>query len=106
MISLYKKYICLLLFSLSVMMVQAQTETNCDPLASLPVSQGEINVNYGSVTNAFSFRNRTSFTVGQSIVGSGVGKEFTSQTGFWTRFLLPPKAPQVSPHKVTFLIGF
>ena len=77
------------------MMVQAQTETNCDPLASLPVSQGEINVNYGSVTNAFSFRNRTSFTVGQSIVGSGVGKEFTSQTGFWTRFLLPPKAPQV-----------
>ncbi|HMR90099.1 MAG TPA: LamG domain-containing protein, partial [Saprospiraceae bacterium] len=96
MISLYKKYIYLLVltFVSVTAWTQAEIETDCDPTAKLPVSQGEIIVNYGSVTNAFSFRNRTSFTVAQAVVGSGVGKEFTSQTGFWTRFLLPPKAPQ------------
>ncbi len=95
MIRKIKLYISICLLALGVFGVQAQQATDCDPLASLPVSQGEININYGSVTNAFSFRNRSSFTVAQPFIASSVGKEYTMQTGFWTRFLLPPKAPQV-----------
>jgi hypothetical protein len=94
MMTIYNKYVYLLLLLLVSTFGSAQVDTDCDPLAKLPVSQGDIIVNYGSVTNAFSFRNRSSFTVAQPLVGSGVGKDFTSQTGFWTRFLLPPKAPQ------------
>jgi hypothetical protein len=95
MIRKIQLYISICLLALGVSGLHAQQATDCDPLASLPVSQGEINVNYGSVTNAFSFRNRSSFTVAQPFIASSVGKEFTMQTGFWTRFLLPPKAPQV-----------
>jgi hypothetical protein len=95
MIRKIKLYISICLLALGVSGLHAQQATDCDPLASLPVSQGEININYGSVTNAFSFRNRSSFTVAQPFIASSVGKEFTMQTGFWTRFLLPPKAPQV-----------
>ncbi|HMT72391.1 MAG TPA: hypothetical protein PKD16_19660, partial [Saprospiraceae bacterium] len=95
MIPTYKKYIYLFLCLLISVTGWTQVETDCDPLSKLPVSKGDIIVNYGSVTNAFSFRNRSSFTVAQPLVGSGVGKDYTSQTGFWTRFLLPPKAPQV-----------
>jgi Concanavalin A-like lectin/glucanases superfamily/Secretion system C-terminal sorting domain len=96
MIHKIKLYISICMLALGVSVLQAQQATDCDPLASLPVSQGEININYGSVTNAFSFRNRSSFTVAQPFIASSVGKEFTMQTGFWTRFLLPPKAPQVT----------
>lgn len=95
MIHKIKFYISLCVWALCMQGVSAQQASDCDPLASLPVSQGEINVNYGSVTNAFSFRNRSSFTVAQPFITASVGKEFTTQTGFWTRFLLPPKAPLV-----------
>lgn len=95
MINILRFFIGFLVLTLSTQAIKAQQETDCDPLASLPVSQGEILVNYGSVTNAFTFRNRNSFTVAQPFINSSVGKEFTLQTGFWTRFLLPPKAPQV-----------
>jgi hypothetical protein len=73
----------------------AQQETNCDPFANQPITQGEVIFNYGSITNAFSFRNRTSFTISQPAVGVSVSQTYSSQFGFWTRFLLPPQAPQV-----------
>ncbi len=82
-------------FLLQCMIVSGQVETDCDPSANLPVTQGEVLFNYGSSTNAFSFRNRSSFTIGQPYVGSGLSQKYTSQTGFWARFLLPPQAPNL-----------
>jgi hypothetical protein len=73
----------------------AQVETDCDPTANLPITQGEVLFNYGSTTNAYSFRNRSSFTLGQPYVGSGLSQKYSSQTGFWARFLLPPQAPHL-----------
>jgi hypothetical protein len=79
-----------------------QQETDCDPTANLPITQGDVNFNYGSVTNSFSFRNRSSHTVAQSVVGNGVAKDFTAQSGFWSRFLLPPQAPAVQSSQGDF----
>jgi hypothetical protein len=82
-----------LLLIASVM--SAQVETDCNPTANLPITQGEVIFNYGSATNAFSFRNRSSYTVAQPFVGISLSQQFNSQTGFWARFLLPPQAPAV-----------
>jgi hypothetical protein len=73
--------------------LSAQTQTDCDPTANLPITQGEVIFNYGSATNAFSFRNRSSYTVAQPLVGISLSQQYNSQTGFWARFLLPPQAP-------------
>lgn len=74
----------------------SQHELECNPTANLPVTDGEVFVNYGSVTNAVSFNNRNSLTVGQPFIGASVSPERSMQTGFWSRFLLPPQAPKVS----------
>jgi len=74
---------------------QAQQETDCDPNANLPITQGQVFFNYGSTTNAFSFRNRSSFSVGQPYVGISIAQNYSTQSGFWARFLLPPQAPAV-----------
>jgi hypothetical protein len=79
-----------------------QEETNCDPSANLPVAQGEVLFNYGGTTNAFSFTNRSSHTIGQPVVGSSIGREFISETGFWARFLLPPQPPVVNASQGNF----
>lgn len=82
--------------------VFCQQETDCDPKAKFAVTQGDVDFNYGSVTNSFSFRNRSSLTVAQSVVGNGVAKDFTAQSGFWARFLLPPQAPQIQSSQGEF----
>jgi hypothetical protein len=96
MIRILKCYISLWVLLLLVQQGIAQQAIDCNPLANLPISKGEVNVNYGSATNAFNFRNRSSFTVGQPFIESSVGLEYNINTGFWTRFLLPPKAPLVA----------
>jgi hypothetical protein len=73
--------------------VLAQEETSCDPTAGLPVAQGEVLFNYGSSTNAFSFTNRSDFTVGQPLVGRSIAQNYITEYGFWARFLLPPQPP-------------
>ncbi len=95
------KYVLLFWCSLFVNVINAQ-ETDCDPTANLPITQGEVDFNYGSVTNSFSFRNRSSYTVAQSVIGNNVAKDFSAQSGFWSRFLLPPQAPQIQSSQGEF----
>lgn len=77
--------------------ISAQTvETDCNPLANLPATQGDVNLFYGSTTNAFSFRNKTSLIVGQPIVQISQSQDLTSSGGFWMRFLLPPTKPIIT----------
>jgi len=76
--------------------IGAQTvETDCDPLANLPATQGDVNLFYGSTTNAFSFRNRTSVIVGQPAIGISQNQNLNAATGYWMRFLLPPTKPVI-----------
>ncbi len=73
----------------------AQTATNCDPTANQPITGGELLINYGSATNVVSFRNRSSYTIAQPLVGYQYAQPYSSQDGFWARFLMPPQAPAV-----------
>ncbi|MEM1358619.1 MAG: LamG-like jellyroll fold domain-containing protein, partial [Bacteroidota bacterium] len=84
--------VALLLWSIPL---HAQNETECNPLEGLPVAQGEVLFNYGSVTNAFNFTNRSDNTIGQPLVGRGINQGFISEFGFWARFLVPPQPPAV-----------
>ncbi len=52
--------------------------------------------NFGSVTNAGSIKNRTTASVGESFLGSNFNQQYTGLTGFYSRFLLPPLAPNVT----------
>ncbi len=73
----------------------AQTATNCDPTANQPITGGELLINYGSATNVVSFRNRSSYTIAQPLIGYQYAQAYSSQDGFWARFLMPPQAPVV-----------
>ena len=75
--------------------VFAQQGTECNPI-NHPITQGEVFLNYGSATDAFSIRNRSSYSLGEPVIGSGVSQMFVSQYGFWSRFLIAPLAPIVS----------
>lgn len=102
MYSKIKNLIIFLLCTSSSISTYCQQEVDCDPRAKLAVTQGDVDFNYGSVTNSFSFRNRSSLTVAQSVVGNGIAKDFTAQSGFWARFLLPPQAPQIQSSQGEF----
>ncbi len=70
-----------------------------DPKCSFinePITKGEVFFNYGSATDAFSIRNRSSYSIGEPVVGSGVSQSNISQMGFWSRFLITPLAPLVT----------
>lgn len=87
-----------LLCSLCVLPLWSQapaSDTDCNPTQGVAVTNGEVNFNYGSVTNAFSYTNRSSLTIGQPIVGRSLSNQNVTEYGFWTRFLLPPQAPFV-----------
>ena len=73
----------------------AQVETNCDPTANQPITNGDVLFNYGSSTNVVSFRNRASYTIAQPLIGFQFSQPYNSQWGFWSRFLLPPQEPAV-----------
>jgi hypothetical protein len=81
--------------------LSAQQPTDCASTA--PVAAGEILFNYGSSTNAFSFSNRSDFTIGQPLVGRSLGQNRITEYGFWARFLLPPQAPRVLATQGDFL---
>jgi len=69
--------------------------TGCTP-SDQSITKGEVFFNYGSATDAYSVRNRTSFSLGEPGIGGGISKEYNSQIGFWARFLIPPLAPSVT----------
>ncbi|MEN9415885.1 MAG: hypothetical protein RLZ62_2189, partial [Bacteroidota bacterium] len=88
--------ICLnvLLFGSLLAPVYGQVSGECSYTVK-PTYKGEVLFNYGSVTNALSLKNNTTFTIGQTFVGSHVSEANFSQSGFWARFLLPPAPPVV-----------
>jgi len=69
--------------------------TGCTP-ADQTITRGEVFFNYGSATDAYSVRNRSSYSLGEPAIGIGISKEYNSQIGFWARFLIPPLAPGVT----------
>jgi len=68
--------------------------TGCTP-SDQTITKGDVFFNYGSATDAYSVRNRMSFSLGEPGIGGGISKEYNSQIGFWARFLIPPLAPSV-----------
>ncbi|MBC7409655.1 MAG: LamG domain-containing protein, partial [Arcicella sp.] len=82
----------ILLMFLSLLNVQAQTDTLCNPNEKI---FGELYFNYGSVVNAYSAFNRSNFTMGQPLVSvqSMLSQTFQSGFGVYSAFLLPPQPP-------------
>ena len=75
--------------------MQAQTvDTQC--ILDLPIAEGVVNFNYGSVSNAYSPDVKQSYTLGQPLVFRGQSQNRTMETGFWARYALPPGAPVVN----------
>ncbi len=74
----------------------AEVSVNCRSVSSENVLNGEVFFNYGSASNALNPATRSSFTVGQPVVGTNFGTETNTGFGFWTRFLLSPSAPSVA----------
>ena len=74
----------------------AQQSDGCNSVADQPIMKGEVFFNYGSVSDAFSFRNRSSHSLGEPVVGSAISQSNTSYMGFWARFLIPPLGPAVT----------
>ncbi|MEO0008597.1 MAG: hypothetical protein RJA20_2793, partial [Bacteroidota bacterium] len=88
--------ICLVLLFCSGLFipVSGQVSGECSYTVK-PTYKGEVLFNYGSVSNAISLKNNTTFTIGQPYVGSSVSEANFAQSGFWARFLLPPAPPVV-----------
>jgi hypothetical protein len=60
-----------------------------------PLVDGELFINYGSVVDAYSIKNRSSYTVGEPAVGSSISPDNILYMGYWGRFLAPSLAPDV-----------
>jgi hypothetical protein len=76
--------------------VDAQIQSfNCKTASDDNVITGEVFFNYGSVTNAYALKNRSSFTVAEPVIGELQSAGYTMGLGFWSRFLLTPGAPLV-----------
>jgi hypothetical protein len=75
--------------------INAGVSQNCRQLSSENVLSGEVFFNYGSISNGLNTVTRSSFTLGQPVVGINFGPETNNAFGFWTRFLLAPSAPAV-----------
>jgi hypothetical protein len=88
------KYTTLLWCCAIIQPVIGQQLPNCLPGSlNLPIAKGEVNFNYGSGTDLYSNKNRSSATVGQPLIGDAFSNKNFTESGFWTRFLLPPQAP-------------
>ena len=84
----------LLLSCLAAVPVSAQQDPMCT-MINQPITQGDVFLNYGSATDAYSIRNRSSYSLGQPAIGSAVSTANVIQLGFWARFLVPPLPPIV-----------
>ena len=76
----------------------ADAQVNCSDgaVVSGNTYTGQLFFNYGSITNAFSNKNRTTLSVGEPLTGVFAGQQYNGMLGFFSRFLLPPLAPLVS----------
>lgn len=72
-----------------------EVSLSCTSVSSENVLKGGGSFNYGSVTNGLNAINQISATVGQPLTGSTFSPGFKAVFGFWSRFLLPPRAPAV-----------
>jgi hypothetical protein len=84
----------LLLVFLSLLQVQAQTDTLCNPNENRKIF-GELYFNYGSVTNSYSAFNRSNVTMGQPLASrqNMLSQSFQGGFGIYSAFLLPPQPP-------------
>ena len=82
------------LLFLSLLNLQAQTDTLCNPNENVKIF-GELYFNYGSSTNAFSQFNRSTFVVGQPLVSpqSMLSQEYQGGLGVYSPWYLPPQPP-------------
>ena len=71
-------------------------DPQCTFVDKSTIKTADVFFNYGSVTDAFSFRRRTSFSLGEPVVGPAISTKLASYEGFWSRFLIPPLAPFVT----------
>ncbi|PWK22354.1 concanavalin A-like lectin/glucanase superfamily protein [Arcicella aurantiaca] len=72
----------------------AQTDTLCNPNEKTKIF-GELYFNYGSATNSYTSFNRSTFSVGQSLVSSENMQSTIYQLGFgaYSPWFLPPQPP-------------
>jgi hypothetical protein len=75
---------------------QVQQDLQCT-FVDQPVVKGDIFINYGSVTDAYSVRNRSNISLGEPAISNGVlSLKHVGQFGFWSRFYVPPIGPIVT----------
>ncbi|MEI6411450.1 MAG: LamG domain-containing protein, partial [Bacteroidota bacterium] len=84
----------LLFFANTQLWAQVQA-FNCQTASDDNVINGEVFFNYGSLSGAYSIKNRTSLTVAEPVVGEMQSANYTTGLGFWSRYLLTPRAPIV-----------
>ncbi|MFM8372372.1 MAG: hypothetical protein ACKOCO_08295, partial [Bacteroidota bacterium] len=82
--------------------VLAQSVSTCLPPAANDY-QTTVLLNYGFANNSFSTQYRTSGTVGQPLVETGLSTSNVLVTGYWSQFLVPPLPPTVSASQGDFL---
>ncbi len=71
-----------------------QQDVQCNAVDQ-PITQGQVFLDYGGVTDAFSIRNRSSHSIGQTVVGNVISQSHISQQGFWAIYQIPPLRPIV-----------
>ncbi|TNE59824.1 MAG: T9SS type A sorting domain-containing protein [Bacteroidetes bacterium] len=72
-----------------------QQDIRCNAVDE-PITQGQVIIDYGSVTDAYTIRNRSSMSVGQTTIGNTVSQTHNSQLGFWSIYQIPPLKPYVT----------
>ncbi len=82
---------------------QVQLAQECTDVEENAIMPAWAIFNYGGVTNAFSFLNKTSYALGEPVVGGSVSSSYFSYTGFWSRYLIPPFAPAIKASQGDFL---
>jgi len=77
--------------------LRAQVAANCTDgtVVGSTTYSGTVFFNYGSATNAFTTKNRTTASLGEAFIGPYLGVTNNGVAGFYSRFLLPPSAPLV-----------
>jgi|GEM_PF-427210 len=81
----------------ALLLAQKGTDPNCSPVIKADsVFSVDVFFNYGSTTDIFSGRYRSSFTLGESAVNNSVlSKDNQIYFGFWSHLLVAPSAPIV-----------